>query len=117
MKQALRPELLGRLDGVVAFGALEKGALREILRRELRLLAENCQKQGVTLLWDEAAEEGLLEQCRERALGARPLRQLVERQAEDPLAAAILLGAAGKTARLTAENGQTRVLWEQPAAV
>ena len=117
VKQALRPELLGRLDGVVAFGALEKGALREILRRELRLLAENCQKQGVTLLWDEAAEEGLLEQCRERALGARPLRQLVESQAEDPLAAAVLLGAAGKTARLTAEKGRVRVLWEQPAAV
>ena len=117
VRQAIRPELLGRLDGVVAFGPLEGAALRAILRRELGALAENCQKQGVTFTWDEQAEEALLSGCKERALGARPLRQLVERQAEDPLAAAILLGAAGKTARLTAENGQTRVLWEQPAAV
>ena len=117
VKQALRPELLGRLDGVVAFGALERDSLREILRRELGTLAENCQKQGVTFTWDGQAEEALLLACRERALGARPLRQLVESRVEDPLAAALLLGAAGKTARLTAENGQVRVLWEQPAAV
>ena len=117
VKQALRPELLGRLDGVVAFGALESGALREILRRELNTLAENCQKQGVTLSWDDAAEQALLAGCKERALGARPLRQLVEGQVEDPLAAALLLGSAGKAARLTAQEGQVKLLWETPAVV
>ena len=39
VKQAIRPELLGRLDGVVAFGPLESGPLREILRRRLTALA------------------------------------------------------------------------------
>ena len=117
VKQAIRPELLGRLDGVVAFGPLESGPLREILRRRLTALAEGCEKQGMVFTWDESAEDLLLEACRERALGARPLRQLVESRVEDPLATAVLLGAAGKTARLTAQNGQVRVLWEQPAAV
>ena len=117
VKQAIRPELLGRLDGVVAFGPLESDSLREILRRRLTALAEGCEKQGMVFTWDESAEDLLLEACRERALGARPLRQLVESQVEDPLATAVLLGAAGKTARLTAQNGQVRVLWEQPAAV
>ena len=59
----------------------------------------------------ERAEQALLVGCGDPALGARPLRQMVEKQAEDPLAAAILAGAAGKTARLTAENGAVRVLW------
>ena len=117
VRQTLRPELLGRLDGVVAFGPLESRSLRHILRRELEGLAENCRRQGVDFCWDDAAEEALLGQCRQQGLGARPLRQLVERHAEDPLAAAVLLGKVGKTARLTAENGQVRVLWEQPAAV
>ena len=117
VKQAIRPELLGRLDGVVAFGPLEGPALREILRRELEKLAESCRKQGVAFTWDDRAEEALLAENRERALGARPLRQLVESRVEDPLAAALLLGTAGRSARLTAENGQVRVLWEQPAAV
>ena len=117
VKQVMRPELLGRLDGVVSFGPLDGGALREILRRQLTALAESCEKQGVAFTWDECAEDLLLEACRDRALGARPLRQLVENRVEDPLAAAVLLGAAGKSARLTAENGQVRVLWEQPAAV
>ncbi|MBR4992531.1 MAG: ATP-dependent Clp protease ATP-binding subunit [Clostridia bacterium] len=117
VRQTLRPELLGRLDGVVAFGPLESRSLRHILRRELEGLAENCRRQGVDFCWDDAAEEALLGQCRQQGLGARPLRQLVESHAEDPLAAAVLLGKVGKTARLTAENGQVRVLWEQPAAV
>ena len=115
VKQALRPELLARLDGVVLFQPLGREHLRDILRRELEELARMCQRQDVTLCWDERAEQALLAGCGDPALGARPLRQLVEKQAEDPLAAAILAGAGGKTARLTAENGAVRVLWEQPA--
>ena len=115
VKQALRPELLARLDGVVLFQPLGREHLRDILRRELEELARMCRRQNVTLCWDERAEQALLVGCGDPALGARPLRQMVEKQAEDPLAAAILAGAAGKTARLTAENGAVMVLWEQPA--
>ena len=115
VKQALLPELLARLDGVVLFQPLGREHLRDLLRRELEELARMCRRQDVTLCWDERAEQALLAGCGDPALGARPLRQLVEKQAEDPLAAAILAGAGGKTARLTAENGAVRVLWEQPA--
>ena len=65
---------------------------------------------------DEQAEEQLLERCRESRLGARPLRQLVERQVEDPLAAAILTETAAGEVRLIAGEGGPQLLWETPAA-
>ncbi len=117
VRQALRPELLGRLDGVAVFRPLGREALGAILRRQLEELAERCRPRGIVLTWDTAAAEQLLELCRERRLGARPLRQLVEKQVEDPLAAAILTETASGAVRLTAGEQSPRLLWETPAAV
>lgn len=117
VRQALRPELLGRMDGVAVFQPLSREALGVILRRQLEELAERCLRRGIVLSWDEQAEEQLLERCRESRLGARPLRQLVERQVEDPLAAAILTETAAGEVRLIAGEGGPQLLWETPAAV
>ena len=117
VKRAFRPELLARLDGIAVFHPLETESLRAVLRKELEHLAARCRTQGLELVWDGGAEDVLLKSCGDPALGARPLRQAVESQVEDPLAAAILAGKAGQQARLLAEGGEIRVLWRAPAAV
>jgi len=117
VKRALRPELLSRLDGVVQFRPLEAASLRAITLRELQALADKCREQGVELVWDDPAVDALTAGCGDPALGARPLRQFVERAVEDPLAAAILMGTAAPRAQLTVGEGGLRLLWQQPAAV
>ena len=117
VKRSLRPELLSRLDGVVLFQPLEKESLSAIALGELEKLAEKCRGQGVALTWDEAAVEALVSDGLDPALGARPLRQRVERLVEDPLAAAILMGQTSGTAHLTLREGQVSLLWQEPAAV
>ncbi len=117
VRQALRPELLGRLDGVIPFAPLGREALAAIARRQLEGLAEKCAARDLTLIWDGAAEQALAACCTDTALGARPLRQAVERRVEDPLAAAILAGRAGERIRLTAQNGEVAVEWEMQAGV
>ena len=117
VKRAFRPELLARLDGVTVFRPLERENLRAILHTQLEQLAERCRGQGLELFWDRAAEEALLSGCSDPALGARPLRQIVEKQVEDPLAAAILAGKQGTGVHLLAEGGEIRVLWQETAAV
>jgi len=117
VKRALRPELLSRLDGVVLFQPLEKESLSAIALGELEKLAEKCRGQGVALTWDEAAVEALVSDGLDPALGARPLRQRVERLVEDPLAAAILMGQTSGAVHLTFREGQVSLLWQEPAAV
>ncbi len=117
VKQALRPELLGRLDAVVPFAPLGREQLARLARRELQTLAQKCACRSLTLTWDDAMEAALADACRDPALGARPLRQAVEQQAEDPLAAAILTGTAGERAHLSVEDGQVAVVWESGVPV
>ena len=117
VKRALRPELLSRLDGVVHFRPLDGACLRAIALRELERLAEACREQGVELVWEDAVPQVLAAGCGDAALGARPLRQTVERTVEDPLATAILTGAAGPRVCLTVREGGVGLLWQQPALV
>ena len=117
VKKALRPELLARLDGVMLFQPLGQDSMAGILCRELEVLSEKCRKQGLELRWDRGVLQAILAQNREAQMGARALRQMVERQVEDPLAAAILAGVAGKRITITADGGEIKVLWHAAAAV
>ena len=117
VKRALRPELLSRLDGVVHFRPLDGDCLCAIVRRELERLAETCREQGVELVWDDAVTGLLAAGCDDPVLGARPLRQAVERRVEDPLAVALLTGVAGPRVRLAVQDGGICLLWQQPAVV
>lgn len=117
VKKALRPELLARLDGVVLFQPLEQRSMECILQRELEGLAEKCRGQGLELHWDRAVLQALLARCGEDRMGARALRQAVEKQVEDPLAAAVLAGVAGDRITVTADGGEIKVLWHAAAVV
>ena len=117
VKRALRPELLSRLDGVVQFRPLDREHLRAIAVRELERLAEKCREQGVALTWEEDVPDALAAGCDDPILGARPLRQQVERQVEDPLAVALLTGTAAPSVRLALRDGAVCLLWQQPAVV
>lgn len=119
LRQTLRPELLGRLDGVVMFRPLEREQLRAILRLELERLRQGCLARGVTLCWTEDCEALLLEHGADPAQGARPLRRAVETLAEEPLALALLQGGGEGRVCLQAEAGRLVPHWQesrQPAA-
>ncbi len=112
VRKVIRPELLGRLDGVIAFSPLEEEHLVRLAGRALEELAAKCRGRGIFLSWQPQTEQLLAQGCGEGELGARRLRQLVEQWAEDPLAAAVLTGTAGKTVRLEARNGRVEPVWE-----
>jgi hypothetical protein len=99
-REALGPELLGRLDEVVAFEPLGPAETAAILRPRLaELVASGPSRHGVTLRIDAEAERFLLEAGTSPEQGARELFPTFERLAEAPLTS---LAASGKLARASA---------------
>ena len=93
-KRTFRPELLNRFDETVVFRKLEKADMSKILALELKKLEARLAEMHISLSLDKKAEEFLVEKGYDSALGARPLRRVVQEYVEDPLADLVL---AGKT--------------------
>ena len=109
-KRAFRPELLNRFDETVVFRKLEKQDMKRILALELARLGDRLKDAHITLTLDGKAEDFLVEKGYDSALGARPLRRVVQEYVEDPLADMML---AGKTrprmrARLAKDGASLR---------
>ena len=93
-KRTFRPELLNRFDETVVFRKLEKGDMAQILKLEMDKLAARLTDAHVAVTLDRKAEEFLVEKGYDPALGARPLRRVVQDFVEDPLADLLLAGKA-----------------------
>ena len=93
-RRTFRPELLNRFDETVVFRKLEKADMAKILMLELAKLQERLKGLHVALTLDKRATDFLVEKGYDSALGARPLRRVVQDYVEDPLADLVL---AGKT--------------------
>ena len=91
-KHAFRPELLNRFDETVVFKKLEKEDMKKILALELAKLQSRLKGQHITLSLDKKATDFLIEKGYDSALGARPLRRVVQDYIEDPLADLVLAG-------------------------
>ncbi|MBN8611125.1 MAG: AAA family ATPase [Deltaproteobacteria bacterium] len=87
-----RPEFLNRIDDVVIFEPLGKKELRGIVEIQLRGLAKMLADRRITLSVSDAAKARLVDLGHEPAFGARPLRRVILKNLQDPLAEAILRG-------------------------
>jgi ATP-dependent Clp protease ATP-binding subunit ClpB len=113
-----RPELLNRIDEVVVFRPLSRAVLKRILGIQLKSLGKLVAPRGVTLSCTPAAEDRLVELAYEPAFGARPLRRVVAREIQDPLAEAMLAGRHAAGTRVTVdvnEQGQIVLKTESDA--
>ena len=91
-KRTFRPELLNRFDETVVFRKLEKGDMESILKLELAKLQARLKDSHIVLSLDKKATAFLVEKGYDSALGARPLRRVVQDFVEDPLADLVLAG-------------------------
>jgi len=107
-KRAFRPELLNRFDEEVVFRKLEKTDLSRILELELARLQARLKDCHITLTLDKQAADFLIEKGYDSALGARPLRRVVQDYVEDPLADLVLAGKTKPRLRAKlAKDGQS----------
>jgi ATP-dependent Clp protease ATP-binding subunit ClpB len=106
-----RPEFLNRVDDIVVFTRLDRAQLRQIVVIQLRSLRERLAQRNIDLEVDESATDVLAEQGYDPTYGARPLKRLIQRLLQDPIAMAILEGRfhEGDTVHVRAEGGSLAI--------
>ena len=92
LRDHFRPEFLNRVDEIVVFSRLDREQLAEIVELQAARLRARLADRGVELEITEAARDLLGREGYDPAYGARPLKRLVQRRIENPLAQKMLAG-------------------------
>ena len=90
LKKLLNPELLNRIDDVIIFDALSKKEISKIAGLQIEELAQRLAEKKLTISVKKKAMEYLIENGYNPSMGARPMKRLIRKEIEDPLAMAIL---------------------------
>ena len=104
VRDTFRPEFVNRIDEIVVFEPLTREDIREIVEIQLRGLRERLEDRNITLELTDGALDWLGNLGYDPAFGARPLKRLIQRELQDPLAMQLLAGEiqAGDNLRVDA---------------
>jgi ATP-dependent Clp protease ATP-binding subunit ClpB len=92
LRQHFRPEFLNRLDETVVFHQLGREQLRSIVDIQLRRFEQRLKQRDLTLQIDDAAKDLLGNLGYDPTYGARPLKRVIQKNLENPLAEQLLAG-------------------------
>jgi ATP-dependent Clp protease ATP-binding subunit ClpB len=92
VRDHFKPEFLNRLDEIIVFHRLTPAHLERIVDIQLESLARRLAGRRVGIVTTAGAKEYLAAKGYEPAYGARPLKRLIQREIENPLALALLEG-------------------------
>src|SRR3981189_2460858 len=87
-----RPEFLNRVDEIILFHRLQKSEMGRIVEIQFSRLQKLLEDRKITLTLDAAARDWLAAKGWDPAYGARPLKRVIQRHVQDPLAEMILAG-------------------------
>jgi ATP-dependent Clp protease ATP-binding subunit ClpB len=107
VRTTFRPEFVNRIDEIVVFSSLGRAEIEAIVGIQVGHLAERLAVRKLTLRLTDEARAWLAAEGYEPAFGARPLKRLIQRELQDPLALKLLSGEAheGDTVEVTVEDG------------
>jgi len=104
VRASFRPEFLNRIDEVILFHRLRRQDMGRIVEIQLKRLENLLVDRKITLSLDQEATDWLAAKGYDPAYGARPLKRVMQKELQDPLAEKILLGEIldGSTVKVTA---------------
>ncbi|NQP34142.1 ATP-dependent Clp protease ATP-binding subunit [Streptococcus suis] len=104
-----RPEFLNRFNAVIEFKHLDKEDLKAIVELLLKQVNKTLAKKGIHLVVTEAAKELLMEEGYDKAMGARPLRRVIESQIRDKVTDFYLDHIEAKNLEADVVNGTIQI--------
>jgi ATP-dependent Clp protease ATP-binding subunit ClpB len=107
VRQHFRPEFLNRLDEIVLFRRLQRSDMASIVEIQLAGLRKLLADRKIGIELDRSALDWLAAEGYDSTYGARPLKRVIQRSLQNPLAGLILEGRVkeGETVRVSAEAG------------
>ena len=114
LDRAFRPEFLNRIDEIILFHNLTREDIQAIVDIQLRHLEQLLADRHMRIELSERAKAFLAEQGYDPIYGARPLKRVVQRELQDPLALAILEGRVldGDTVFVDVDPSGARITFE-----
>jgi ATP-dependent Clp protease ATP-binding subunit ClpB len=92
VRQHFRPEFLNRLDEQIIFDRLNRADMSQIVEIQLKRLEARLAGRKIMLELDPQAKQWLADEGYDPVFGARPLKRVMQRHLQDPLAEMILSG-------------------------
>jgi ATP-dependent Clp protease ATP-binding subunit ClpB len=117
LRRHFRPEFLNRVDDVVVFRQLTEQDLGRIVELQLAKLRKQLEQRGIGLVLQPAAVELLVTQGYDPVYGARPLKRVIQRLLQNPIALEVLEGnfAEGDVIEVRREGDGVRLAKAAPA--
>ncbi len=108
LRAHFRPEFLNRVDEIVVFHALSREELRRIVDLHAEFLRRMLAERDLRLVLTDAARDALAEEGYDPQFGARPLKRVLQRRVQNPLALRLLQGEfkPGQTVRVDFASGE-----------
>ena len=115
VRNAFRPEFLNRLDEIILFHRLFREHMGAIVKIQLERLRARLEERKINLEIDDFALTWLADAGYDQVYGARPLKRVIQRSLENPLACFILKDQLrdGETVAVSAGNGELMINGEK----
>ncbi len=109
VRSHFRPEFLNRLDDILLFHRLQRSEMGRIVDIQFARLQKLIADRRITLELEPSARDWLGARGYDAAYGARPLKRVIQREVQDPLAEKILMGQIGEGAHVAISTGGDRL--------
>ncbi|MEM6422760.1 MAG: AAA family ATPase, partial [Pseudomonadota bacterium] len=116
VRAAFRPEFLNRLDEIVLFDRLKREDMGAIVKIQLDLLGRRLEDRKIVLDLDPRAEDWLAAKGYDPVYGARPLKRVIQKSLQDPLAELLLSGTLKDGERLAVSTDDEGLIFGDRAA-
>jgi ATP-dependent Clp protease ATP-binding subunit ClpB len=100
-----KPEVLGRLDGILTYKPLDKDILVKIVEKQVHLLNERMKDKNITIELDPAVSQQIMEAGYDTKYGARPLHGVFNKLIVRPLSRLLLMGKGPQGKFIAAKKG------------
>lgn len=110
VREHFRPEFLNRLDEIVLFSRLQKADMTRIVDIQIARLQSLLEDRHITLELDGLAHQWLANEGYDPVYGARPLKRVVQRSLQNPLAELLLEGTIHDGENVKVSSGENGLL-------
>jgi ATP-dependent Clp protease ATP-binding subunit ClpB len=106
VRASFRPEFLNRIDEIILFHRLKRNEMTRIVDIQMGRLSRLLEDRKIVIKLTPAAREWLAEKGWDPAYGARPLKRVIQKAIQDPLAELVLAGTVKDGDRVEISAGK-----------